>query len=307
MGGGVMTYAHLPTVPNVGQYRLGDGFTDGADDFWWNTTHDDGTQIACDEPEGWEGVEFITPIDTAGGRDGGLDGPQSVGPRVLPVKGAIVAADAATLRRKIRQLRAKLGPRKRVVWDQYDFGEARRMGMVCRSQGDFRATPIPGNQYGGVATMVTFTLVAANPPWKQSSGASEFVDIGLPSAAVTGRTYNKTYDYNYGAVTNPGGVGIAVNAGDIDAWPVFEITGPVDSPIITNETTGESFLVSGTITAGNVLTIDSRTGVVEPASYRLVGRPWSLTPGNNTVRWRATSGSFDPNANLRVIWRSTWE
>lgn len=301
------SYAHLPAVAVEGQYRLGDGFTDSSDDFWWNTEHDDGTLTACDEPAGWEGVEFITPIDTAGSRDGGLDGPQSIGPRVLPVVGMIVARDAGTLRDKIRALRAKLGPRKRVVWDQYDFGAEVRMGMVCRATGDFRATPVPGNQLGGVATMVRFTLVAANPVWKMATGAAEFIDIGLPSAAVTGRTYNKTYSYTYGAVVNPGGSGQAVNAGDIDAWPVFVITGPVDNPVITNETTGQTFLVIGTVLAGETLTIDSRSGVVTPSSYRLVGRPWQLVRGNNTVRWRASSGSFDPNANLRVSWRSTWE
>lgn len=300
-------YAHLPVVPSEGQYRLGDGLTAAPDDFWWNTTHDDGTQVACAEPEGWEGLEYITPIDTVGGRDGGLDGPQSVAPRVLPVRGALVAYDSASLRNKIRQLRRKLGPRKRVVWDQYDFGAGRRMGMVCRVSGDFAATPIPGHQLGGVATMVTFTLIAANPPWKVSTGAAEYIDIGLPVGEVTGRTYNKTYDYNYGSVVNPGGAGTANNAGDIDAWPVFEITGPVDNPVITNETTGRAFLVSGVIGAGEVVTIDARTGVVDPASYRLVGRPWQLAPGPNFIRWRASSGSFDPNANLRVVWRSTWE
>jgi hypothetical protein len=297
----------MPTVPLEGRYRLGDGLDVMADDFWWNAEHDDGTLTACAEPEGWEGVEFITPIDTAGGRDGGLDGPQSIGPRVLPVAGMLVARDSGTLRNKIRALRRKLGPRKRVVWEQHDFGVGVRMGLVCRSQGDFRATPVPGSQLGGVATMVTFTLVAANPPWKVGTGPAEFIDIGLPSAAVTGRTYNKTYNYNYGAVVNPGGAGTAVNSGDVDAWPLFEITGPVDSPIITNETTGRAFTVSGTILAGSTLTIDARSGVVTPASFRLVGRPWSLQTGPNFIRWRATSGSFDPNANLRVIWRSTWE
>lgn len=300
-------YAHLPAVSQPGQYRLGDGLTEAGDDFWFNTTHADGTHVACAEPEGWEGVQFVTPIDTVGGRDGGLDGPQSIGPRVLPIKGALVAYDNAALRNKIRALRAKLGPRKRVVWDQYDFGVGRRMGMVCRSQGDFTATPVPGNQMGGVATMVSFTLVAANPPWKVGTGAAEFLDIGLPVEEVTGRTYNKTYDYNYGNVTNPGGMGTAVNSGDVAAWPVFEITGPVDNPVITNESTGMAFLVSGVIPAGDTVTIDARTGVVTPASYRLVGRPWSLQPGPNFIRWRASSGSFDPNANLRIIWRSTWE
>lgn len=300
-------YAHLPTVSEEGQYRLGDDFVTEDDDIWINTTWSDGTQLVCGEPEGWEGVEFVTPIDTAGSRDGGLDGPQSVAPRSLPVQGAIVGPNARTLRLAIAALRRKLGPRRRVVWEQYDFGQEKRLAMICRASGDFRATPIYGSAQGGVATQFSFTLVAANPPWKLSSGAPEFIDIGLPVDVVSGRTYDKTYDYNYGATINPGGIGQAVNSGDIDAFPLFEITGPVASPVIENETTGRSFIVIGNIAAGQTVTIDSRTGRVEPASYRLVGRPWLLTPGINNIRWRASSGSFDPSANLRVIWRSTSE
>jgi len=299
--------AHLPAVPEEGQYRLGDDFVTDASDVWLNTTWPDGTQIVVAEPEGWEGLEFITPIDTSGGRDGGLDGPQSIAPRMLPVQGAIVAPDPATLRRAIAAVRRKLGPRKRVVWEQYDFGQERRLAMICRAQGDFRATPVYGTAMGGVATQIRFSLVAANPPYKLSSGPPEFVDIGLPVDSVSGRTYSKTYSYTYGASTNPGGIGQAENTGDVDAWPLFEITGPVNSPIIDNETTGRSFLVVGNIAAGDVVTIDSRTGRVTPANYRLVGRPWVLVPGVNNLRWRASSGSFDPSANLRVIWRSTSE
>lgn len=299
--------ASLPTVDSEGQYRLGDDFVTDASDIWINTTWADGTHIVAEEPEGWEGLEFITPIDTAGSRDGGLDGPQSIGPRYLPVRGAMVAPDNAALRRAIATLRRKLGPRRRVVWEQYDWGQGRLLAMICRASGDFRATPEMGHQLGGVAVRFQFTLVAANPPWKLSSGAPDFVDIGLPVDVVSGRTYNKTYSYNYGLSTNPGGIGQADNTGDIDAWPLFEITGPVASPIIENQTTGRSFLVVGNIAAGQTVTIDSRSGRVEPSSYRLVGRPWTLTPGVNNIRWRASSGSFDPSANLRVIWRSTSE
>jgi hypothetical protein len=299
--------ASLPFVPVEGRYRMGAELVELPDDFWWNTTHADGTHTACGEPVGWNGIQFIAPIDTVGGRDGGLDGPGSYAPRELPVEGAMVAADAPTLWRKIRALRHALNPRRRVVWDQYDFGEDARMGLVCRPSGDFFATPLVGVERGGVATNVSFTLIAANPVWKYATGAAEMINIGMPVDVVSGRTYSKTYSYNYGATTNPGGIGTAVNRGDRETYPVFEITGPVNSPVITNETTGRAFLVSGSIPAGVTVTVDARIGSVTPANYRLVGRPWKLQPGNNFVRWRASSGSFDPSANLRVIWRSTWE
>jgi hypothetical protein len=284
-------YAHLPTVATQGQYRMGADLIASADDVWFNTTLEDGTHIVCGEPEGWEGLDFIMPLDQAGGRDGALTGPQSVAPRVLSIQGAMVAPDARTLRQRIAQMRAMLGPRKTVVWDQFDFGQDVRMGMVCRAQGGFRAPPIVGDQPGGVATRFSFDLVAANPPWKLGTGAATQACAGLPTGSVSGRTYSKTYNFNYGAFTNPGGYLNANNVGDIDAWPVYTVRGPVDYPVITNEATGEGFVVNSVIPAGQTVTIDSRTGIVSPSSYRIAGRVFAIHPGNNTIRWRATSGS----------------
>lgn len=299
-------YAHLPAVGVTGQYRMGPDLLPGPDDQWFNTTLDDGTHIVCGEPPGWEGLDFITPLDQAGGRDGALSGPQSVGPRVLEVRGAMVAPDPRTLRKRIASMRALLGPRSTVVWDQYDFGRDVRMGMVCRAQGGFRSTPLMGHQAGGVATPFAFDLVAANPPWKLGTGVATSACAGLPLGSVSGRTYSKTYSFNYGAFSNPGGYLVAENYGDIDAWPIYTVTGPVDYPVITNEATGEGFVLNSLVPAGQTVTIDSRTGVINPSSYRIVGRPFAVHSGSNTIRWRATSGSYDPNAQLCVTWRPTW-
>lgn len=300
-------YAHLPDVDQNGQYRLSSGLDLQPDDIWFNGQMPDGTLTAVAEPEGWEGLTYVTPIDTAGGRDGGLLGPGSVAPRQLPVSGLMVAPDAVTLRRNIALLRTKLRPRMSVVWDQYDFGEQVRMGIVCRATGDFKATPVKGHQPGGVAAPFSFTLIAANPPWKLATGTATERCMELPISAVTGRTYNKTYNWNYGAVTNPGGFMNVMNQGNLSAWPVFTITGPVDNPVITNETTGQGFVLTSSVPAGQTVTVDARTGVVTPSSYRIAGRPFPLAPGNNTLRWRATSGTYTPDASLCVTWRSTWE
>lgn len=301
-------YAHIPAVNDSGQYRLGAGLEiDPDNDLYMNTTLDDGTIITVGEPDGWEGIEFITPIDTVGGRDGGLVGPQSVAPRTLDITGLMVCPSAQILRTRIRQMRAMLGPRLSVVWDQYDFGLQVRMGLVCRSVGKFSATPMMGHQQGGVATVFTFSLVAANPPWKYGTGSPISVCTGLPASTVSGRTYNKTYPWNYGAFVNPGGQLSAENDGDIEAWPVFTFTGLVDNPVVSNDTTGDSFILTSTLAAGQSVTVDSRTGIVSPSGYRLVGRPFPLVPGVNTIRWRASSGNYDPSAQLCLTWRNTWE
>lgn len=300
-------YAHIPDVAVEGQYRMGPSLVADVSDLWMNTTLPDGTHIVVGEPEGWNGVQFLTPVDQAGGRDGGLIGPQSVAPRILPVTGVMVSPDAMTLWANIRRMRKLLGPRTTTVWEQYDFGAQVRMGMVCRAQGDFRAVPVMGHQLGGVAAPFSFTLVAANPPWKLSVGPANQACMGLPASTVSGRTYNKTYSWNYGAFVNPGGFMNVDNQGDLEAWPVYSITGPVDNPIITNETTGDGFVVTSTIPAGVTITIDSRTGSINPSNYRIAGRPFPLVAGSNTLRWRATSGTFDANALFCATWRSAWE
>lgn len=297
-------YSYIPQQPLSTQYRLGDALQESPDDLWINTTLADGTQIAVEEPEGWEGLDFITPVDQAGGRDGGLDGPQSVGPRHLEISGLMVCPTPQILVQRISQLRAMLGPRKTVVWDQFDKGAQKRMGLVCRSENAFRAIKQYG--HGQVAAQFSFNLVAANPPWRLATGVASNQCVGLATGNVSGRTYSKTYSFNYGVSGNPGGTMNVLNEGDLEAWPVFRITGPVDQPVVTNETTGQAFIVSLDIPAGVSITIDSRTGVINPSIYRLIGGPWSLAPGVNTIRWRANSGSYTAAAELCLTWRSTW-
>lgn len=300
-------HASIPFVPETGRYRLGLGLEATPLDWWWNTTFEDGTHTVCEEPEGWEGLEYVTPVDTSGGQDGGLIGPQSIAPRILSVRGLMVAPDPRTLRQQIRRLRSILSVRSLVVWDQYDFGEGVRMGLVCAPFGDLAPTPIMGGHPGGVAAPIEFDLIAANPVWKVATdGGDAPLEIGLPTGEVTGRTYDKTYDYDYGAVVQPGGSGVAFNRGDREAWPVFEIVGPVPAPIISNDTTGRMFALNQDVPAGETVTIDSRTGLITPSSYSTVGRAFPLAPGANTIRWRSGTGVYEPDALLRVTWRSTW-
>lgn len=298
-------------------YRMGPQFTSTTDDFVWNAVLDDGTYTACAEPVGWESVDYITPVDQVGGRDGGLTGPQSVAPRVLECSALITCPTPQIMRHHLARLRKILGPqglpgpRQPIIWEQYDWWLGYRLALITRPQGRFEPRIIPGFQNGALAAQIRFQLVAANPPWKYRSGLPEGGPsgggcTGLPNPALLGgRTYDKTFSYTYGFATNPGGEMLLVNSGDLPAFPVFTITGPVDQPVITNITSGAEFTVNKTLAAGEVLTIDAKTGVITPSTVRLTGRPWLLAPGSNTVRWRSTSGSFDPAAQLCLAWRST--
>jgi len=301
-----------PTTTET-QYRMGPLFEEApAVDFWWNSVHPDGTYTVCEEPSGWEGLEYITPVDQVGGRDGGLLGPSSIAPRRLNVQGMISADTEALLRQKIEAVRRILGPqtqngpRQPVVWEQFSPGYGERVAMITRPEGqlDFYVA------WGGTIATVKFSLVAANPVWKYLSGAFESMQVGLLNPGlVAGRTYDKTYPFTYGSSVNPGGEMVVVNRGNIDAYPIFTIRGPANLPIITNATTGASFRVNAIVAAGeaNEVRIDSRTGKVTPGFVRLSGRPFTLAPGPNTIRWRIfVDSAYTPDAFLRLDWRSTY-
>ncbi len=304
--------AQAPDASINGRYRMGPLFTPDLVDFWWNVATADGA-TAVAQSQGWDDNDYITPIDQVGGRDGGLLGPSSIGVKMINVSGVIVAPTAQSLRQNIRMIRRILGPqtlsgpRQPVVWEQFDHGHQQRLLLLTRPTGKFAPPVAFGFQEGGVAARISFTLVAANPVWKYLAGNVEFAQVGLLNPAlVGGRTYDKTYDWNYGAAGNPGGEMVVVNQGDLDAYPVFTVTGPADTPVIQNATTGEQFTINYDIPAGETVTVDARTGEVTPGNVRLAGRPFTLAPGANTIRWRTFVESYDPAAMLRLEWRSTY-
>lgn len=301
------TWGSFPVPATTAQYRMGPLFTPSASDFVFNTRHADGSFTICAEPSGWEGLELITPIDQAGGRDGGLVGPQSIGPRTLDCNALVISPDAVTLRQKIRAVRAILAAKQPVIWEQYDWASGLTLALICRPVGKVVPVVPLGHQPGGEAVTMTWSLVAATP-WKYLSGTGETASVGLVNPSlVTGRTYDKTYSYTYGSSVNPGGVMTVTNQGDSPAYPVFTITGPVNFPTVTDVTTGQQFQVNATVGAGSQVIIDSNTGSVTPGNIRLIGRPFTLAPGPNTIRWTDSLAAYDPAATLRLDWRSTFK
>lgn len=81
------------------------------------------------------------------------------------------------------------------------------------------------------------------------------------------------------------------NLGDVEAWPVWTITGPALSVTVRNVNTGQELTLTGTLGAGEVAIVDTRPGV---KSVRIGGVSrfdvlsaasvlWALQPGANAV------------------------
>jgi hypothetical protein len=83
-------------------------------------------------------------------------------------------------------------------------------------------------------------------------------------------------------------------AGDWETFPFIYLIGPMNSPIITNETTGDLLDFTGTnLTGSDVWTIDLRYGKKSIADQNGTSKIAALTDASNLVSW---SLKADPDA-----------
>lgn len=80
--------------------------------------------------------------------------------------------------------------------------------------------------------------------------------------------------------------------------PVWAVTGPATDPTLTNITTGETIAFTGTVPAGQTLTVDmdARTATMAGANvFQYITGDWlRLEPGNNRMSYTAT-GATEPS------------
>lgn len=96
------------------------------------------------------------------------------------------------------------------------------------------------------------------------------------------------------------------NNGDVEAWPIWTVTGPMTALAGINTTTGQSFELTYTLTAGQVLTIDTANpAVTGPAGQNLIGSLnwptaylWPLISGVNAVQLNVSGASAGTAVSL---------
>lgn len=101
------------------------------------------------------------------------------------------------------------------------------------------------------------------------------------------------------------------NGGDAEAFPVFTITGPGTSPVLTNTTTGKSITSSIALTGGQVLTIDTqaKTAVREDGSNQFstlsfTSAFWTLAQGQNAIT--LTMGGTTTASKIVISYKQRW-
>lgn len=155
-----------------------------------------------------------------------------------------------------------------------------------------------GNGDGWLSANPVLTLVAPEGYWrdiqpmkvtrKQETGV-DFLS-GFPAVSTA---------QVLGATT-------VVNPGDVRAWPVWTITGPATALTGVNNTTGHTFTLTTTLTAGQQATITTEVVQVRgPAGVNLVGSLnwptaylWPLQAGSNDVTFTVTGATSGTQIDL---------
>jgi hypothetical protein len=91
-----------------------------------------------------------------------------------------------------------------------------------------------------------------------------------------------------------------VNLGEVDTYPVWTIKGPATAATLTNTTTGESFVLTRTLTDSDIAVIDTREGIKSASlngstnlwpDLNSAAVLWPLRPGSNSVSLNVAGAS----------------
>jgi hypothetical protein len=149
--------------------------------------------------------------------------------------------------------------------------------------------PVEYNTYG------TWLLELLNPSGILESQTETVLTTGLPQPG--GVLYPIVYPVIYGATT--GGSVTATNYGDAEAKPLITLYGPMENPVITNQTTGKYLRLNMTIDSGRKVEINmARPSIMEgPAIGQAINNRqdkkatgssfWRIKPRNNVIKLRA--------------------
>jgi hypothetical protein len=241
-----------------------------------------------------EGVSGVgLPVVSTQWVEGAGNGATYRGERVLPrdvdLPLLVSTSDRATMRATMTRLARMLaGPMTFRFIDNDDTSwtlAVRRAGggqMVLGSDTDRTLT---------IANTVV-TLRAGDPFWTAGEAQKAVV------SGISGRGLIKDPD---GAGAGKGSLSFLrvsssqtlgqftmINDGDAPAYPVWTVTGPGNTLVVTSST-GESFTWNGTLTASDTLIIDTARATVTKngvSSYALLGpapRLWKVPPGTTTA------------------------
>lgn len=158
------------------------------------------------------------------------------------------------------------------------------------------------------AQLAVVSFTADVPYWEDV--ADESVLFSTTTSAPTWFGTGNILPIQLGSSTVIGGATVTVDS-DVEVWPIWTITGPGTDLVLRNNTTGRQLVWNGTLTGGQVLTIDTRPGVKtvqrEDGSNQFGDLTawdlWPLTPGDDDLDV-TMSGTTAGVSKIVATWRN---
>ena len=162
----------------------------------------------------------------------------------------------------------------------------------------------PGSVLPGAWWRFQLKFLAPDPWWV---GPLQYVNVGLAAPSL----FFPFFPLNLSASTVQGQFIVDLSESDAPSYPVWTITGPGDSLVLTNNTTGRTIEVNSPVADNQTIVIDTRPGMQSVRSgsgtnlmHTLASDPalWSLVEGVQQVTALLTnagpnsriSGAFEP-------------
>jgi phage-related protein len=249
-----------------------------------------GTPFVVTEVTGLEDLPQIrNQDDNKGYNDGMFTGRDFYSGRTITFMLNVLAGNGNTAQQNFNLFQAAINPQQTGVSTlQFLLSPSdsqKQIGARVRS----RAVPItPEYTYGRITAQVT--MFCPDPRYYDVATQS----LSLSPSAVSGRTYNRTYNLTYGggSLTNSGNI---VNYGWATTNPIITITGPTVNPVVSNVTTGQSITINYSLGALDTLVIDLnlKTVFLNGVSARNIlanNSQWfSAPPGTTQISFSGTS------------------
>lgn len=233
------------------------------------------------------------------GDDGGYVDSEFESLRTVTLEGTVYA-DPNNVETYLDSLKANYAP-TRAVQALYFGTDAGTRVVFGKSQG-FKYDKNQLRRLGMAAFQVQVICEDSRIYSPTVSSAS----VSLVSSAITGRGYNKSYNFGYGVAATTNALALTLT-GNRPSPGVLTITGACQNPTIINDTSGTEMDFSITLASGDVLTIDLGTkavilnGTANRRSTLTITGPWfKIVPGINSFRFLGTQTPPTPVATLTV-------
>lgn len=255
-------------------------------------------KIEEDEVPGWHGA--VARQVKAGVREFTL--PLWIGSHPLT---GVHFADESALREGMRDIVSRMNPMRGAgrVRVQSPVGDSRE--IVCRYVGGLEMSESLGDNTGLTAQKAAVTFRAHEPFWTTVSDVVHEFDVGVIPSFFPIFPIRLTSSEVFADTTID-------NAGDVETWPVWELTGPGELIVLRNLTTGKKIDLSNDggfeLGIGESLTIDTRQGKKTLTSgdgesqFSKMSNDsslWPLVRGQNAVRLEMTGSNTQSLLSLR--------